>query len=422
MSNIELYSSINEAYIGKTKELIAMENEISAMRKNKMGRKYFVGSDTTDFDRMVENYFGFDTFALNIFQTEQYNAYTIPIDVKLDVLNAKLKKNSICDPKGFKYKKEAGYCVITCISTGLFYNENFTDGEILAIILHEIGHNFASVIDNGINLNQFLLKWVDLVLQLVDLFIGEARGLSVNINFADKLNMKLNEIIVNRLPGLMIILGVFSSIGAMLRDAILNVFVLIGTLGYINVARALVSKITSIIFKPTAYTNEKIADNFVTVYGYGPELSSALLKFDDKSGIFVSDLLNEIPLIGDYLALKDLPAEIIVSAFDEHPYGLERTQDQIRLLENELKKSNLDPKMKQKMNMQIAEIKALQDNYIPLGKTQNANVYKKAWYQFVFNLGEKGDTKHKFLGTKNFDKIDDTLGVSKESTDNLDWY
>lgn len=384
-----------------------------------MGNIYFANVDTSEFNRLAEKVFGFKTYALDIFPSNIYNAYTLPIDMKLDT-KMNIKKTSICDKSGFKYKKEAGYCCITCISSGLIFSDNFTDGEILAIILHEIGHNFASVVDRGIEINMFTLKYVNLVCQLINYANGRFHTLPAYFNAFDEFIVKLEDDIRKKLPALATILTIWNGISAIASDIVINIFALMGDiLGY-NIVRNLAAKIENILFKPTAYTNEKIADNFATIYGYGPEISTALNKFEVKRGIITTDTLNEIPVIGDIIALKNLPAEIIISAFDEHPDTLERCMDQVRLLERELKKSNLDPKMKKVISDNIDELKKAQDDYSNNYKDRhNATIYKRMWYSLIFNITD-GDLKHHMLGKNNFENIDKALGT-QESTNLLDW-
>jgi len=420
MPSIDWYGSpINEAYIGKTKDLLAMEKAIHEMRKDHMGDIYFVNVDASDFNRLAEKVFGFRTFALNIFPSNIYNAYTIPVDIKLDMNSLNTKKNSLCDKNGFKYKKEAGYCCITNISTGLIFSEEFTDGEVLAVILHEIGHNFASVVDKGIGVNQFIFKYIYVILQLVNIAQGQLR-LDIPLNALDNFKVKVEEIIRNKMPGLAYIVGFFRGIKGIASDIFTNIMALLGKVFGYNVYASVVKKLTQFIFKPTGYTNEKIADNFATVYGYGPELSTALSKFERKSGIVTTDFVNEIPVIGDILEFNTLPAEIILSAFDEHPIWVERSEDQIRLLEAELKKSSLDPKMKKVINDNIAEIKKAQDKYMSMhDDIHNATIYKRMWYSFIFDVAD-GDFKHNVFGKNDFKNIDRALGT-QESANLLDW-
>lgn len=420
MHNIDWYGPINEAYIGKTKDILAMEKALHNIRADHMGDVYFANVDTSEFNRLAEKVFGFKTFALQVFPSNVYNAYTVPIDVKLDMNSLNTKKNSLCDKKGFKYKKEAGYCCITSISSGLIFSYDFSDAEIMAIILHEIGHNFASVVDKGIGVDQFTFKYTYVILQLVDIVMGDAASLNIPLNRLDEFKIKFEEILKKKLPGAMVIVGVFRGLKGLASDVYRNIMALLSAVFPLNAYGAIIKKITKFILKPTGYINEKIADNFATVYGYGPELTTALSKFEKGSGVVVSDTINEIPLIGDLVALKNLPAEIIVSAFDEHPAFIERSQDQIRLLENELKKSSLDPKMKKVIEAQIKDITEARDKYLNTREdVHNATVYKRIWYSFVFDANE-GDMKHTVFGTNNFGNIDRALGT-QESANLLDW-
>lgn len=421
MPSIDWYGSyVNEAYIGKTKDILAMEKAIGNIRKDNNGSIYFSNVDTSEFNRLAEKVFGFRTYALQVYPSNVYNAYTIPIDVKLDMNSLNTKKNSLCDKNGFKYKKEAGYCCITSISSGLFFSDEFSDGEIMAIILHEIGHNFASVVDKGIGINQFIFKYIYVIQQLVLIFMGQAVSLNIPLNAIDDFKLKIEEVIRKKLPGLSVLIGVFRGIKGFASDVYINIMSLLGKVFGYNVYAGIVQKLTSFILKPTGYTNEKIADNFATVYGYGPEVATSLSKFERKSGIVTTDVVNEIPIIGDILALNNLPAEIILSAFDEHPIWVERSQDQVRLLENELKKSNLDPKMKKVINDNINEIKKAQDDYTnTYNEIHNATIYKRMWYSFIFDTAD-GDFRHNVFGTNDFDNIDKALGT-QESTNLLDW-
>jgi hypothetical protein len=58
-----------------------------------------------------------------------------------------------------------------------------------------------------------------------------------------------------------------------------------------------------------------------------------------------------------------LPAEVIMTTLDPHPMHLTRIQDQINLLEAELKKPGIDPKMRKRIQKDIDAIKpAIKDS------------------------------------------------------------
>lgn len=423
MHNIDWYEPINEAYIGKTKDIIAMEKAIHNIRADHIGDIYFVNADTSEFNRLAEKVFGFKTFALNIIPGATFNAFTCPIDYRLDSKTLTPKASAICDKKGFKYKKEAGYCCIVNIYSGLIFSDLFTDGEIMAIILHEIGHNFSNIIDKGIEANTFILKYLCFIFFIINIFNGRLRTSQLSLNSLEEFKLKVEKDIKEKLPGLAYIVGFFRGIKGIAIDLFYNICGLLGLIFPVSLSKVyklIVEKLCNLLYSPTGYNNEKLSDNFATVYGYGPELASALSKFETNTGVLTSDTINKIPVIGDIVALKSLPVEIILSAFDEHPIWFERSQDQIRLLEAELKKSSLDPKMKKVIENNIEEIKKSQEEYKKYSVSKhNATVYKKAWYSFIFNISD-GDIRHKVVGKNNFENIDKALGT-EESANLLDW-
>ena len=86
----------NENYIGKTKELQEIEKQLSIVRKKRMGtyvldNKINLDKDMLKLNRMIEQYFGFGTFSLNIIGVPVENAFTCPIDMRYDVFNTKVR-------------------------------------------------------------------------------------------------------------------------------------------------------------------------------------------------------------------------------------------------------------------------------------------------------------------------------------------
>ena len=141
--------SINEVYFGKTPEIMAIENQLDKFRRNYMGKYLIMGvnndPDLIRLNRMFENQFGFGCFSLNIVTQMIENAFTMPIDMRYDVFNT--NKNLIANKNTFKFNKDADYTCIVCIFSGLIFNPAYTTEEIMACILHEIGHNFYAALD-----------------------------------------------------------------------------------------------------------------------------------------------------------------------------------------------------------------------------------------------------------------------------------
>ena len=72
---------LNEAYFGKTKELLAAEQQLDKFRNKYMG-KYVLNTrinsdaDLLEFDRIMEQIFGFGCFTIHIHNEASCNAFT----------------------------------------------------------------------------------------------------------------------------------------------------------------------------------------------------------------------------------------------------------------------------------------------------------------------------------------------------------
>ena len=105
--------------------------------------------------------------------------------------------------------------------------------------------------------------------------------------------------------------------------------------------------------------DEVIADKFAGVYGYGPEQVSALLKLEGHEST-ATKFINKIPFIGKIInANYEDAMNPMWYYFDEHPHVIQRALEEIKLLEAELEKSNIDPKLRKVMEEQVKQIKAL---------------------------------------------------------------
>ena len=147
---------LNEVYFGKTKEILRIEKALDSFRNKHMG-DYFpvhVNSDPDLFeiDRMFEKQFGFGCFCLYIVNQPAPNAFTFPLDMRFDVKTFGKNDELIVDEKNFKFNPKSDYACIVGINSGLIFNSDYTTAEVLALILHAIGHNFFASLNrkNGV--------------------------------------------------------------------------------------------------------------------------------------------------------------------------------------------------------------------------------------------------------------------------------
>ena len=385
---------LDEAYFGKQKELDELQKLIGAYRKKYTKKYALIGAAAnTDkallkINRAFEKFFGFGDFALFIIDLANINAFTFAIDNRYD---AKAPKDKLVNAKTFKFSKDADFACLVCVYAGLMFNPLFTDEEIMAVILHEIGHNFYASLsttnaifsscNRAVNFAGAVLEVKDTLtddeqgtgekaLNLARTGVGEYFKLDLLVKKAiKKIKSTIGYTETNRtfyyaLYCFYLGLGVADYMSEYLKmmRKIIKITSQTGTGGIKVIAKLwLDRKIETIkdpihiLRMPNGFRNERTADNFAAMYGYGPALHSALTKMENgdltekqinemsPAAIFVSNLFDSLLL----------PYKLIMMALDPHPLTIQRTTDQIRMLEEELKKSHLDPKMKKRIQKDV---------------------------------------------------------------------
>ena len=151
-------SLLSEVYFGKTPSIIAIENQLKKFRIKYMGTKNKPSNKDPELlalNRLVEDQFGFGCFSLMVTYNPLPAASTVPIDYSFNA--AKKRSSYMVDTKTYKFKKELDYTCIITMTTGLIFNSYFTDEEVMACLLHELGMNFYICFEqfNGILSNLY---------------------------------------------------------------------------------------------------------------------------------------------------------------------------------------------------------------------------------------------------------------------------
>lgn len=416
---------LQELYIGKTPELLEIESLIHKIRSDNTEATFLTdptySKDMKRINRIFEDLFGFELFSITIIRSSSTNAFTMPISSALDIMpQYRVKENLlVSNSKGFKYKKEAGYCCLVFMYNSLLFNKEFSDAEILAIILHEIGHNFQSVINDTLYYTSDIVRILNIIAVFIEAMsrvedlpgiistiVGTGLGMAISTNkFKKAYTNFMNEIMEN--DNLQIIVSISDIINRSVEEVKMNIRYLSNlVLRYGNIPGILKSCILSKVSNPFGKTGEEVADSFATIYGYGPEISSAMLKFETIiSGPYAKQLLWSCPLIGQLLAIYDLPLHILLTAFDEHPSGIQRAQLAKSNLERELKQSYMDPAMKAKLKKDISDIDdAISEYKKACRNIKNPNAIHTAWYNVMYEIGKGGNTKKSERLMSNIDK------------------
>lgn len=444
---------LREAYYGKQKELIEIENLIEDMRKRIMGQKDFnlytgtfsqqgiytyVGELSYDknipkINRLFEKVFGFHSFGLSIIPSNSINAFTYPVGAKLDSGHLfdinKIKNFTIVDRHGMRFKPDNNLCVLSYIYSGLIFNPRFTASEILAIILHEIGHNFADAVSPIVAVNNCALLTMQLGLMILNIFQGLfsvaiMRGIDMGLNgtnFMSEMITKgtnmLTTFSTNNLTKQYFTL--FSGIHGLVQDIRNMIMPVIAIIQlpyrYMDI---LMQKAMNLLMHFSGKHNERIADNFATSYGYGAELSSALSKMElEPNGMIEKEVQKYCPLLG---AIVSTPLELLrftLMILDVHPFAGERVKNQLDTLKYELKNAkNLDPKVKKDIQDQIKSIEDIEKKMLEQkSKMPTENIYwmRRSWFESMIKSTSKLNDLEQQQFNTNLDIAVDKLRIGE---------
>ena len=387
-------SFVNEAYFGKTVNLIKLEKALGELRAQySFKRNYTATPEMKRIENIIKDQFGFDHVSFNIIPQNIPNAFTYTLGIRFDIIKEdKLRKTVIADQKnGYRFKENNGFVLVVALYGGVLANKNFTDAEIVAILLHEIGHNFADVISNKIRLAnyEFYKTWWESVLLRALFTLGGT--LPGDIAFTITNNNKYMEKQKNKEKPVSKIGGFFEYISGRLSDLKFAKDVFIGTIingaiGTIIGQSAINSRANSTagskrILSKAGRQNEVIADKFAAIYGYGAEQVSALSKLtlDLLPG---EDVLSKLPF-GNVLIKYNAEMGKDYHKYDEHPNIMQRANTMIQSLEFELKKKDLDPEMKKIIQAQIKDMKACKEEFMKINDDDNAKARVEKAYAAV---------------------------------------
>ena len=403
---------LNEAYFGKTKGVLKIEKALGALRRKYMGQ-YFskdinLDPGIDDVCRAIEDAFGFGLVQFEVCIEAGINAFTMPIGTSVDARGSKYME--VDTTNGYRYNKQANFAALLYITSGLFLNEAFTDAEITAIMLHEIGHNFTtSAIDYNGNLNVLNNVLVGLytfgVYTVASTNVVKRASINLN-NYMAKTFRRLAEV-YNSFKS---VIGTWSYIIAEYLK--FGEFVNGITMPFSTMVTTIASNVWSITMRYalfptrflTGYDDERFADSFATMYGYGPEMQTALEKLHDrKYSVYAMDkFISESPLIANYIDLFKLPVLFIIYAFDEHPELPARMKNACTQIEYDLKNHHFRPAMKARIKHDLKVMQANLAKYekINTDVTENPKAIRDMYYQWLLENFD-GDLKHNvFFATK----------------------
>ena len=394
---LENVDFVNEAYVGKTPTLEKMEQKIGEMRaKLKYSGANSTLKETLEVNRLFEEQFGMEVFGLKIIPASYINAYTMVIANRFDIAQYEDMPSMVeANPNtGYRFKDGNNFCVVAYITTQLIMDPNYTDAEILAILLHELGHNFADCIYDDINLankemmNNYRTAMIQVIIMLAISIVGLPMAVGLFVRYIKELkelnnkNKRKEEKKTQKIGK-----GKLSAFIRSIKAKANGISELISGILFRLSGGIHAWKRSMEIHgdkdkarKSLGRQNEVIADKFAGIYGYGPDLATALLKLEatpsasekavDKLGKFGKDIND-----------KYAEAMLDINDYDVHPQVIQRIMEEIKLLENELKKEDLDPKVKKVIQDQLNQLRDI----IKLATTVKEEMNKREKTRTLYN-------------------------------------
>lgn len=440
-----ILDTVSEAYINKPRRCLEMEKCIERLRKKYTGNNDLdtalasnalqtIASDADwlKWQKLLEDEFGFYSVSLNLdFAMATPNAYTIPVHIAIDSW-PKLRKSLTVNKNFIKYDKKDEVCTYIAITPELLFSSILTPSEVLSIILHEVGHNFEYPI-------LVTMQPINVMYVLSTMFNSLSSG---NIALYPMIftsictpGQKLKNDIkkyIQRNKNIQIAVDLFDvirtlpirilSVFLMAIAPILNAFGLGKIVSYLITLAKPDTFVQNLIFGSLSFKSEKVADQFVAIVGYGPEMATALNKLNYTTDyVGVSEALAKIPLIGHMMGLNQFIFEHIASVFDGHPDINTRCLSLVKILEKDLDDPRVDAKTKELVKRDIKLI------YDAVGEFKQGNVNlrtndDKTNYEME-TKGLLNDMTNFFLGSYGDIRsviLDKVIGGSSEIHDSLE--
>lgn len=362
---------VQEAYYGKLPEfekLEALFDKVIA-KANKDGIGKCNPNKYPEQKKICEVFSKLFGFKKSIIYWEPYymaNAYTYSLNVFM-VYSDKKKLIEKKPERGF-YDTSHSIVLTVYISVGLL-EKKLSSREMIAVILHEIGHNFDY--SNYHKFEAALYAIGSLGMDAFYIHKNKNRTNEMKMDVYDQISLDDDTIYKSQKKR--------DQINTRMRNSEKNYYknrVVDGFFAFINIPIYLLCGLFSPILQITNIAGKKgelFADSFATAYGYGEELISALNKFEDNKPIWNP----KSPIQKFFFDLGKLEIEISTSIFAEvHGTNMERCQECIEKLKWDLKHNDFSPELKEELVEEINKMTAQYKAYTQLEKDDQLKITK----------------------------------------------
>lgn len=347
---------VNETYFGKSKELEIIEKSFdkAIQSKDKVD-----ATSLGTIAKQLQKKFGFDNVSIGIDKNPNLNAYTY-IDI------ADIKKMRIKTSEGYK-AMPGNTCNILIVYSPSMLSGVLSGKELTAITLHEIGHQFAAkriANSSSLKLMASYIKGLSELDKIIRIASQETNSIADMFMMIRRVISKLTEDAVFAIKYVINTLVLLKDI--LKTPTLKDTYNLIGDSSKFSRVMNYIKNF-DMVKKPVRVHDleEEMADSFATIYGYGPELASALTKIeaadiDDNFDPYDNSFYN----LYIYIPIYTLLSYICTTDSGVAIQTSKRVYAQLLTLRKEINDINTDTKTKKRILADIDELEKVYGKYI----------------------------------------------------------
>lgn len=360
---------VMEYYAGKTKELLKCEGYLQKIiddvlaNKDSVTKRAIITKDNEwnkKLEKELANFFGVKEINIH-WSAGKINAFTLVPNVFF----VHSHKNALEAGKTSSLKMHV------CVYEDLIADANLTAAEIMAVLLHEIGHNFYFCpIMTGV---QIFYTIMSMGMPLLSSFLSKI------VFYA---SWAIEDIIKKVLPPVYSAMASFSSFMNDIKRFIAPVKTAEMVVKLVSGSAYIVAKnpLNGIL----KYGDEEGADSFAARYGYGPEQSSALRKMHMvENTAYGKALKNGGTGMSLYHDFNQLSIDIILMcAMEPHPNESQRASSMLKKLKRDLTSGQYPDGMKKDLEQEIERMEKMY-NIAAKNSSESSTQVRKAWYDTI---------------------------------------
>ena len=396
----EKYGSRNHDAVNSSEELRELEDVLGAQFNAEMKIVVSVPKPIVGVGSIAGRFLGYDAGQLGQWMQMSLmpNAFTIPVLVTQQ--NQAERIEMVETKSGVRFKERMP--VYTVVLGALFFSDRLNERSVLAIILHEIGHNFFIMTDiksrRGLTLTASRLLTAynsirgliygvkELITEGLENAIADAGLIRVVSYFVERIITLVLSIDPSKTTGLVTFVDRVASliekilstiIPSAIYDPLTSAFakfnvskglaVLFSSIGLLmtvrNVAACGPALIVHCIVNEVIETavgffmtevmasrrDEIFADDFATKHGYGPDLGESMAVFHG-----IAKTTRNLKLTRIFWGTEVL-ASISHALKDPHPAEIYRVKRAVTVLEEELENGAFVPSQEKMIRQQLAQ-------------------------------------------------------------------